>query len=407
MAPAKDDAGEILSSRTPATSPWESSLFKPTGKLSTSPTPDSDMDDDDDCASSSSSPPTHPAFFSPGGTRPKWQGDIPSSSGKENVCPALTGLNPMAASFSPLGSPLAVLIAKKPSSRNTGGARATASTPEHVIVQHGSSPVGVREEDCNDGDCANGTRGVLKDVDLNIVASLSSEKANGVQVPVSTRCHLFARAHFGPRSIVPRLMPHYFQEANATRKDSSNKKGKRRNKRKNDVDDVNGANKSQIPEPTSYADAAKQNPADVERREAQSHVENESSDTSAKNGEEKKSTPAGNKSFAEALKEPAEQDARSFEKRDSLASTAVGYPELQSDSDGEDEKERRQRDRQNAPQVLSMRWAPLRVPFKRRLQTLAVLFHCLCMGFSLSVFFFCCALVPLWPISKYFVAIAI
>lgn len=406
MAPAKDDTGEILSSRIPATSPRGSSLSKPTGKLSTSHTPDSDMDDDD-CASSSSSPPTHPAFFSPGGIRTKRQGDTPSSSGKENVCPALTGLNPMAASFSPLGSPLAVLIAKRPSSRNTGGARARASTPEPVVVKHGLSPVGVREGDCNDGDCANGTRGVLKDVDLNIVASLSSEKANGVQSPVSARCHLFARAHIGPRSIVPRLMLHHFQEANAAPKDSSNKKSKRRNKRKNGTDGVNGDNKGQIPEPTSYADAAKQDPADVERREVQSHVENESSDASGKDGGEKKFTPAGNKSFAEALKEPVEHDARSSEKRDSLASTAVDYPELHSDSDGEDEKEQRRRDRQNASQVLSMRWAPLRVPFKRRLQTLAVLFHCLCMGFSLSVFFFCCALVPLWPISKFSVAISI
>lgn len=169
MAPAKDDdTGEILpSSRLPPISPRGSSLANPTGDLSTSqPARDRDMDDGgDDCVSSSSSPPTHPAFFS-----------TPSFQPKENPCStALTGLNPTAASFSPLGSPLAVLIAKRPSPPNTGG---------------------VRQEDL--------ARGVLNDVDTNIVAALSSDKANSVLVPVSARCHLFARVLFGPRSsIVP------------------------------------------------------------------------------------------------------------------------------------------------------------------------------------------------------------
>lgn len=152
---------------------------------------------------------------------------------------------------------------------------------------------------------------------------------------------------------------------------------------------------------TSYADAVKQDPADVEGREAQS--DSEDSHTSVHDGGKTENTTLpGNKSFAEALKEPAQSISKfTHQKRHSEASTAVDYPELHSDSDSEKEKERRRRDRQNAPQVLSMRWAPLRVPIKRRLQTLAVLFHCLCMGISLSLFFFCCAMVPLWPVSKY------
>jgi 2-acylglycerol O-acyltransferase 2 len=40
----------------------------------------------------------------------------------------------------------------------------------------------------------------------------------------------------------------------------------------------------------------------------------------------------------------------------------------------------------------------LNVPLQRRLQTLVVLFHTLCMALSVSVFFFLCAIPLFWPL---------
>ena len=45
-----------------------------------------------------------------------------------------------------------------------------------------------------------------------------------------------------------------------------------------------------------------------------------------------------------------------------------------------------------------IRFAPLRVPLVRRLQTLAVLFHCTAVVFFPALFFFFCAMPLLWPI---------
>lgn len=213
--------------------------------------------------------------------------------------------------------------------------------------------------------------------------------------------HVRTRVEFWPSSGA-RLTLWQTQEVDATPEDSSSKKTKRKNKKLNGANGVNAHNKGQtLPEPTSYAEVVNQGPADVEKREAQSHSEKDNDHAPGNDSEEAKPTSDSNKTFAEALKQPAESNTVSSSKRGSQASTAVDYPELQSGSDDEDEEERRRRDRQNASEVLYLRWAPLRVPFKRRLQTLAVLFHCLCMGISLSFFFFCCAIVPLWPISTF------
>lgn len=45
-----------------------------------------------------------------------------------------------------------------------------------------------------------------------------------------------------------------------------------------------------------------------------------------------------------------------------------------------------------------IRFAPLRVPLVRRLQTLAVLFHCTSIVFFPALFFFLCAMPLLWPL---------
>lgn len=130
-------------------------------------------------------------------------------------------------------------------------------------------------------------------------------------------------------------------------------------------------------------------------------------------------TPAGNMTFAEAVKEDpvdadessrageqAKESTSSEKKSDqptpafSQASTSLDYPEINSDADDDQEEEQRRQDKEKAAQVLGTRWAPVRVPFKRRLQTAAVLMHCLGIGLSLSIFFFFCAFPPFWPISK-------
>jgi 2-acylglycerol O-acyltransferase 2 len=46
----------------------------------------------------------------------------------------------------------------------------------------------------------------------------------------------------------------------------------------------------------------------------------------------------------------------------------------------------------------AIRWAPMNVPLQRRLQTLVVLFHTLCIALSVSAFFFLCAIPLFWPL---------
>jgi len=49
-------------------------------------------------------------------------------------------------------------------------------------------------------------------------------------------------------------------------------------------------------------------------------------------------------------------------------------------------------------QTSGIRWAPMNVPLKRRLQTLLVLFHTLCIALCVSTFFFLCAIPLFWPL---------
>jgi 2-acylglycerol O-acyltransferase 2 len=46
----------------------------------------------------------------------------------------------------------------------------------------------------------------------------------------------------------------------------------------------------------------------------------------------------------------------------------------------------------------AIRWAPLNVPLQRRLQTLVVLCHTLCIAICVSFFFFLCAIPLFWPL---------
>lgn len=83
----------------------------------------------------------------------------------------------------------------------------------------------------------------------------------------------------------------------------------------------------------------------------------------------------------------------------SQASTSTEYPDLRAGDRGDDDG--RRRDKKAATEVMGLRWAPLRVPFKRRLQTLAVLAHCLGIALALATFFLLCAVPFFWPISKF------
>ena len=53
----------------------------------------------------------------------------------------------------------------------------------------------------------------------------------------------------------------------------------------------------------------------------------------------------------------------------------------------------------------AIRFAPLRVPLRRRKQTLAVLVHCSWLITSIPLFFFCCAVPLLWPLVVPYVLI--
>ncbi|KAG5929660.1 hypothetical protein E4U42_005092 [Claviceps africana] len=69
----------------------------------------------------------------------------------------------------------------------------------------------------------------------------------------------------------------------------------------------------------------------------------------------------------------------------------VPYPDLVSE-DGRESHER------GAWRVGGIRFAPLQVPWKRRMQTAAVLFHCMTMMVLVSCFWFCCAIPLTWPV---------
>lgn len=58
----------------------------------------------------------------------------------------------------------------------------------------------------------------------------------------------------------------------------------------------------------------------------------------------------------------------------------------------------RERERMNAYRAGSIRFAPWNIPYRRRLQTVAVLAHSLSIAVTFSFFFFLCANPLLWPI---------
>ncbi|KAH6854496.1 diacylglycerol acyltransferase-domain-containing protein [Chaetomium sp. MPI-CAGE-AT-0009] len=72
------------------------------------------------------------------------------------------------------------------------------------------------------------------------------------------------------------------------------------------------------------------------------------------------------------------------------------YPPL-TDEAGK-EAAARERARINAYRAGGIRFAPWNIPYRRRLQTMAVLAHCLSIAMTVSFFFFLCAIPLTWPI---------
>ncbi|KAK3298998.1 diacylglycerol acyltransferase-domain-containing protein [Chaetomium fimeti] len=72
------------------------------------------------------------------------------------------------------------------------------------------------------------------------------------------------------------------------------------------------------------------------------------------------------------------------------------YPPL-TDAAGK-EAAARERARINAYRAGGIRFAPWNIPYRRRLQTMAVLAHCLSIAMTVSFFFFLCAIPLTWPI---------
>lgn len=347
-------------------------------------------------ASASSSPPTHPAFFM-SSPRVASAGRVgPPSPGKENVCPP-----PMAAAFSPLGSPLAVHLAGKKSPQRPA-ANAGAVLNKFIY-------------DCTSRSTRGGPhRRGLGGIDTSNTA------------------------------------PQPANDTAPANDSNSSKKSKRKSKKTNGVKEKSKANAHDQPpsQPESYAEAVKEDPADVtngghakESNGQDPHQETNGGQTAADesgadasgpeskgakektgNSQDAQPTAAGSLTFAEAVRESstdltttngeaadhASTKSRTVDKcsepaTSSQGSTAVDYPDIPSDAEDRGEEAERLRDQEKAPEVAGLRWAPLRVPFRRRLQTLAVLFHCLCMGTTLSIFFGFCAMPLLWPLRESFI----
>lgn len=213
------------------------------------------------------------------------------------------------------------------------------------------------------------------------------------------------------------------QKIDTTPKDAASKKNKRKSKRTNGVNGATTNGNEDEPTPSevpSYAEAVKEDPDVAAKRLADGATGTSGVKPNGKEGSDKeisKPTPAGDLTFAQAVKDgptDANETSRSndhakqqpSEEKNSdqstpafsQASTTVDYPEIRSD-DGDEEEEQRRRDKEKAAVVAGARWAPLGVPVKRRLQTAAVLMHCVGIGLSLSIFFALCAVPIFWPIS--------
>lgn len=156
MAPSasSDSAGETTLTTTPSP---PVTVAKFPASATSSRTLSAELETTECLSSYSCCPPT-PAAFSASTAM-----DAGADPGKENFC-----LYPMAAPFSPLGPPLAVLVARKAPTAHKGGAAML-----HRIVDVGYSAAGARDDGGGE------KRSVLGNVDTNVLAALPIETING------------------------------------------------------------------------------------------------------------------------------------------------------------------------------------------------------------------------------------
>ncbi|KAK4099807.1 DAGAT-domain-containing protein [Parathielavia hyrcaniae] len=76
--------------------------------------------------------------------------------------------------------------------------------------------------------------------------------------------------------------------------------------------------------------------------------------------------------------------------------SATEYPPLTDEAGME--AAARERDRAKAHRAGGIRFAPWNIPYRRRLQTMAVVVHCMSIVMTVSFFFFLCAIPLTWPL---------
>ncbi|KAK9778446.1 putative diacylglycerol O-acyltransferase [Seiridium cardinale] len=143
----------------------------------------------------------------------------------------------------------------------------------------------------------------------------------------------------------------------------------------------------------SFAEALRDG-TDAEKGPQNGSNEDSEPQEEAKNEETKNGEAKNGEAKNEEAKNDSEQ-TKPYERDDSDDRSDDSYPEL--DDMSLKEPHTQQPPLQTEPYA-KIRWAPFNVPAKRRLQTLAVLVHCLCIGTLVSIFFALCANPFAWPL---------
>lgn len=178
-AMASIDDGGIAGENEPLSAPFTVPAATATA-TAPSPPPTSASDAEMDGVSSCcSSPPTHPAFLPrTAATAAKHEVARP---GKENACPAGVGQpTPMAAAFSPLGSPLAVLMSRRSPALQKSAMDAAGGRPVMLSRFIDDCRAGARVNsgvECGTGGSHNGD--VRSNVNINVIASQPNGDMNG------------------------------------------------------------------------------------------------------------------------------------------------------------------------------------------------------------------------------------
>ncbi|PHH92227.1 hypothetical protein CDD83_8338 [Cordyceps sp. RAO-2017] len=111
----------------------------------------------------------------------------------------------------------------------------------------------------------------------------------------------------------------------------------------------------------------------------------------AVNGASESTSNDGSKSFAAAVSGSTDKGRRKRKQNGTSEKDGTRYPQLA-------RRHSHQGHETDAWRAGGIRFAPLRIPFARRLQTAAVFFHCMAIVVMVSLFWFTCANPLTWPI---------